>query len=202
MRMKLVKLKHVERQKTRFGKELFYYRPAKGRRVRINATPDDPSFEVEYERAATAWQSWQRHVRVELATEEKMAVKRVLTARVKNALSRDKMRGRKSDITPEWAWQQMEQQNFLCAVTGISFLVRAKSRRANPYSPSLDRIDNDKGYERGNVQLVLFAVNLMRLDWGNEVFDHIARAYVQREQSQTIWEPPQTLKKFAAKSNG
>lgn len=59
----------------------------------------------------------------------------------------------KSDITA-----LAEKQNWKCAQTGIALdlLVGAGVR---PFGPSIDRIDNARGYEPGNIQLVCFMYN-------------------------------------------
>jgi hypothetical protein len=47
-----------------------------------------------------------------------------------------------------------------CQLTGLPFdFYPAKVTHKNPYSPSLDRIDSQKGYTKENVRVVLSAVN-------------------------------------------
>jgi hypothetical protein len=50
----------------------------------------------------------------------------------------------------------------------------------HPYGPSLDRINSQKGYVRGNVRLVCTAVNFGLGQWGDEVFLPIAEATTHR----------------------
>ena len=47
-----------------------------------------------------------------------------------------------------------------CELTGLPFDFKpSKEKSKNPYAPSVDRIDSDKGYTRDNVRVVLWAVN-------------------------------------------
>jgi hypothetical protein len=47
-----------------------------------------------------------------------------------------------------------------CQLTGLSFdFQSAETTHKNPYAPSLDRIDSQKGYTKENVRVVLSAVN-------------------------------------------
>lgn len=64
-----------------------------------------------------------------------------------------------------------------CCLTGIPFEWYNKKRTWN--SPSLDRIDNAKGYVIGNVRAVLWCLNAAFGDWGEEAFAKVAEAYLR-----------------------
>lgn len=52
-----------------------------------------------------------------------------------------------------------------CPMLGVEFTLfvyEAGKRGANPYSPSLDRIDNAKGYVKGNVRVISYKANVMK----------------------------------------
>jgi hypothetical protein len=72
------------------------------------------------------------------------------------------------------------RQQFKCCLTGLEFQAKWKPGRKNPYGVSIDRVDCSRGYEPDNVRLVLFAANVLLLDWGTDVADHIALAYVAK----------------------
>lgn len=66
-----------------------------------------------------------------------------------------------------------------CAVTGLAFdLTPHPDHRVHPFAPSLDRIHPKKGYTRSNVQVVCWAYNAARNQWGNAVLLRLARAIV------------------------
>ena len=51
-----------------------------------------------------------------------------------------------------------------CPVLGIELVVHKGRSGGNPNSPALDRIDNKKGYVKGNVMVVSHRANMMKLD--------------------------------------
>lgn len=74
-----------------------------------------------------------------------------------------------------------------CSVTGISFSrekrdTRRGARKANPFAPSIDRIDPAKGYTDANTRVVILAFNLARGDWGDGTTLIVAKAIVRSLQ--------------------
>ena len=70
---------------------------------------------------------------------------------------------------------------MVCAATGLPLsLERDGSTRANPWAPSIDRIDCSKGYVPGNVRIVCCAFNLMRNEWSDDVVLALVKAVVAR----------------------
>lgn len=68
-----------------------------------------------------------------------------------------------------------------CEVTGLPFDMKpmGNASRKNPFAPSLDRIDNTKGYVRSNVRLVLWAVNLMHGEMTDEQLVEMCKAVIR-----------------------
>lgn len=68
-----------------------------------------------------------------------------------------------------------------CEVTGLPFDMKpmGSASKKNPYAPSLDRIDNSKGYTVDNVRIVLWAVNLMHGEMTDEQLIVMCNAVVK-----------------------
>lgn len=68
----------------------------------------------------------------------------------------------------------------VCSVTGLRYsLDHDGSSKRNPWAPSIDRLDNSRGYHLGNVRAVCCAFNLMRGDFSDEVVRTLARAVTE-----------------------
>ena len=50
----------------------------------------------------------------------------------------------------------------VCPILGIPLVVKSGSSGGSDNSPALDRIDNDKGYVKGNVQVISHLANMMK----------------------------------------
>lgn len=77
------------------------------------------------------------------------------------------------DLTIEDAWEVFLLQGKKCALTGLDLQFGNDKRYNNEpveTTASLDRIDNEKGYSRENTQWVHKAINLMKLDHGQNEF--------------------------------
>lgn len=63
-----------------------------------------------------------------------------------------------------------EKQKGVCPYTGIKLkLAEYKANHNDPiYTASLDRIDSNKGYIKGNVQFISTAINYMKNNMSNE----------------------------------
>lgn len=62
-----------------------------------------------------------------------------------------------------------------CDATGLPFVLSADKGR-DPWTPSVDRREPAKGYIKGNVQVVVWALNAARGNWGDEVLFAIVDA--------------------------
>lgn len=68
-----------------------------------------------------------------------------------------------------------------CAVTGMPFKT-GKGFGPKFFSPSLDRIDRDKGYVEGNVRFVIWAVNVMKYDGTDDDLLAVAQAIIDNKK--------------------
>jgi len=86
-------------------------------------------------------------------------------------------RNQECDLTIEQVLVLVEPMR--CSVTGVELRWEWEGESThNPWAPSLDRLDNDKGYTLGNVRLVCWIFNRALFTWEDDVFDKLARSYV------------------------
>lgn len=169
-------LHHISKEKSRHGRDMYYFRVGHGPRIRLRGVPGSRLFDIEYERASSEGQS---------SSQTNTDVLDVLMLRMKNAKSRIKKKNGEFDLTAEWALEELNKQNFCCKLTGLAFIPWQRSKRINPLSPSLDRINPKGGYTKDNVRIVCFAINMMMLDWGEDVLSMVASSYLSHSQSRT-----------------
>ena len=66
------------------------------------------------------------------------------------------------EITLKYIWDLYLKQNKKCAISGLPIQFAYDGKKKQKRTASLDRIDNSKGYIKGNVQWVLYDINLMK----------------------------------------
>ncbi len=95
-----------------------------------------------------------------------------LSRLLKAAHKRSKIKKISSDIDIEWLLEKYNEQNGKCLLTGIEFDLTHSNKKyhRNPFSPSLDRIDNSKGYTKSNTRLVCVWINIAIGEYGEENF--------------------------------
>ncbi len=86
------------------------------------------------------------------------------------------------DLSTEFLCSLWEKQKGLCAITKLPLIIskQTNNNKAQPYTPSIDRIDPKSGYLKNNVRLVCYAVNCCLHDFGLEIFHCIANAYINK----------------------
>jgi hypothetical protein len=104
-----------------------------------------------------------------------------------HAKSRNKTHGLDFDIDKEYLLSLFERQNNECALTGIKFQYDIGDdsldlTHKRPFAPSLDRIDSKRGYTKDNVRIVCVIVNFALCEFGDQVFDQMCEAYVNRKR--------------------
>lgn len=72
-----------------------------------------------------------------------------------------------------------------CELSGVKFDTDAThgKTRVRPNAPSLDRINPSQGYVYSNIRIIVFALNLMFLNWGHEEAFKIAEGWVDRTRN-------------------
>lgn len=85
--------------------------------------------------------------------------------------ARAKERGTSFDLTSEWVYGLLDKQECRCAVSQMTFtLADAGSNGRRSFAPSVDRLDNSKGYTTDNVRLTTTIVNTSLADWPERDF--------------------------------
>lgn len=93
------------------------------------------------------------------------------------ARTRCKSSGVYLDLPLQWVIDRLTPG--VCELTGIKFDYEPLGTSlANPYSPSIDRIDPAMGYTVGNCRVILTAMNRALSSYGTSVFERIATAYL------------------------
>lgn len=121
------------------------------------------------------------------------SVKRRRTPRVRRSIDslllsdtkyRAKRKGIECTLTRAEVQEVLKRSKGRCELTGIRFDRAYKGvnneYHHRPFKPSLDRIDAKKGYTLDNVRVVLFMVNTALSEFGERMFERIARAYLER----------------------
>lgn len=84
------------------------------------------------------------------------------------------------NITIKYVWNLFLKQNRLCALSGVPIFF-GKNRKEKT-TASLDRIDNTKGYIKGNVQWVHKDVNKMKNIFNQTYFIDMCKNVVEYEK--------------------
>lgn len=70
------------------------------------------------------------------------------------------------------------EQGYRCAVSGSYFTHDAFDTPTSPFQPSVDRLDNGRGYDIDNIRIVCLLVNQAMGNWGEEPLHKIAHRIV------------------------
>jgi hypothetical protein len=83
---------------------------------------------------------------------------------------RSKVQSLEFNLTPKFLIELWESQEGLCAISGRKFDLQRpeKIETVKANAPSLDRIDSNKGYLKGNVRFVCYQVNTALNAYGEQ----------------------------------
>lgn len=99
---------------------------------------------------------------------------------LRSAQKRAKDRGTECTITREWVVEKLRAG--VCELTGLPLIfVTGLGRSA--FSPSIDRIDQTKGYTPENSRVILTAVNIGRGEWDDDTLLLWATALVRKHEA-------------------
>jgi len=98
-----------------------------------------------------------------------------------SAKSRAKAKKLEISITKEWILKKLEFG--VCELSGLpfDFSPTGKTNR-NPFSPSIDRIDSNKGYIQDNCRLIILSMNDALNQYGLEHFLKVATAVIDKQK--------------------
>jgi hypothetical protein len=105
---------------------------------------------------------------------------RTISGRALHLLKHAKYRsiGKVSPVTITKQWIIDRLVIGTCEVTGIVF--KQENGVAGPYTASLDRIDNAKGYTPENTRLVIWAFNRAKAEWDDKILQYWMIEYLCR----------------------
>jgi len=88
-----------------------------------------------------------------------------------------------TDLDLEYLRNLWKEQEGRCALSGVVMSLPRNTLvweqdRGNPWKPSLDRIDSNKGYLRGNVRFITVMANLCKQSFSDEEVIAFCRAVV------------------------
>ncbi len=100
---------------------------------------------------------------------------------LRKAKQRAKDRGHECTITADLVLQLLAEQGGKCALTGLDLDLRpSPDNGRRPFAPSIDRIDNSRGYVDGNVRITSVIANVAAADWSAEDFQKMCEAVALR----------------------
>jgi len=114
------------------------------------------------------------------------SIKGRLMILLSSARVRNRIRDRDLDIDIDFLEKMWHEQDGCCSMTGIKFDLSINEKRikcANPFSPSIDRIDSNYGYTKNNVRLIIFGLNMALSNHGEAVYRYIAESYFKFDKA-------------------
>lgn len=158
----------------------YYYR-RRGYSRRALPAPGSPGFDAAY---AAATPINRADVRIR-KTRRAIAIDEALERAFLTAKWRAPRRNLSFELTLDDVRHLYESQRGRCAISGRKLGWERKGSpqyHKAPYAPSLDRLDNSKGYVHGNVRLACVAANFALGEWGEEVFADIAAGFLRKRE--------------------
>lgn len=100
----------------------------------------------------------------------------IISAFWRRIASRSIRRNFEFSITPQYLEDVFISQNSKCALSGIKLILPTKAAEMKTCNASVDRIDSNLGYIRGNIQFVHKDINLMKNVLSMDVFINYCKA--------------------------
>lgn len=90
------------------------------------------------------------------------------------------VRNKEWDITIEYVWKIYLRQNRCCALSGLPLDFNKDTSQA---MVSIDRIKNDKGYVKRNIQLLHKDINFMKYVYEQKYFIEMCKLVAEKHKS-------------------
>ena len=94
---------------------------------------------------------------------------------------RSKRRNLDFNLTKEYVYKLFLEQQDKCALSGVDITLPTRWNGSD-YTASLDRIDNTKGYIKGNVQWLHKHVNIMKNSFPQEMFIYLCNKITENNK--------------------
>jgi len=132
----------------------------KERRKEYNQRPEVKEHTRELERKKRSAPEFKAKMKKRIHTFERPYFNRVL-GQIKNR-AKKKFPDKLFNITIDYLEEIFPHKDLRCPVLNLQLKINPNGLGSSPYSPSLDRINNDKGYEKGNVIWVCNKANMIK----------------------------------------
>jgi hypothetical protein len=177
----MIKYRWINVERGQDGEERVYFRRYRNE-PRIRLPPLDAKNFASCYRAALAGEAAYRPARRNKNDVVRRDSGSSLVRGLRSAKVRAGVRGLPYDLDWEWAERQLERQRFRCPMTGLKFFMdRSDEGTKNPFSPSIDRIEPRLGYTKTNCRIIIFAMNAMLSDWGENVVQLVMEGYQTKQ---------------------
>lgn len=112
-------------------------------------------------------------------------IENFLRSLVNGVKGRCRARSIKFDINFDCINKLYIEQNGRCLLTGIKLELKKpkdNNSRPFPFSPSIDRIDSNKGYTKNNIRLICWSMNNSLNMYGEDVYRFVAIKYISKNK--------------------
>lgn len=144
------------------------------------------SFEAEFRGQAPLTCSedcWREKQRRYMKARRKSSLEETLRSIVAGCRNRAKRKDYECNIDIEFMLDLLTKQNGRCAATNIPLEASAANTKmySNPWTISVDRIKNERGYTKDNVRLVTYMYNTCKGQWTEEQVVHMCKGRLEVE---------------------
>lgn len=113
---------------------------------------------------------FQKHRRDYIHSYNRKNFKNVILEALRKIKGRARLKGFEYNLDFNYIWKVFKYQKGTCLQTNIPLEISSGHGLANrsPWGFSIDRIDNDEGYVKGNIQIVSNMYNMCKSTWKHE----------------------------------